>query len=162
MSSSVSVTDTSENHYDSGSDSDDDEEDQKSTAESRFSYFSIKSSTAADKADKAVKFANTVTCLQVHITLMKRMTIMMMTVQSSLKWRAALLRGRKRRSRPSLTDEDVSFLTTNTLFSEVDIRSACQWGDGVMPKLVSMICLFSVQTSENGGESSSWIVQTEC
>ena len=39
MSSSVSVTDTSENHYDSGSDSDDDEEDQKSTAESRFSYF---------------------------------------------------------------------------------------------------------------------------
>ena len=87
---------------------------------------------------------------------------MMMTVQSSLKWRAALLRGRKRRSRPSLTDEDVSFLTTNTLFSEVDIRSACQWGDGVMPKLMSMICLFSVQTSENGGESSSWIVQTEC
>ena len=66
MSSSVSVTDTSENHYDSGSDSDDDEEDQKSTAESRFSYFSIKSSTAADKADKAVKFANTVTCLQVR------------------------------------------------------------------------------------------------
>ena len=61
----------------------------------------------------------------------------MMTVQSSLKWRAALLRGRKRRSRPSLTDEDVSFLTTNTLFSEVDIRSACQCGDGVMPKLMS-------------------------
>ena len=77
MSSSVSVTDTSENHYDSGSDSDDDEDDQKSTAESRFSYFSIKSSTAADKADKAVKFANTVTCLQVHITLIKRMIVMM-------------------------------------------------------------------------------------
>ena len=65
---------------------------------------------------------------------------MMMTVQSSLKWRAALLRGRKRRSRPSLTDEDVSFLTTNTLFSEVDIRSSPQCGDGVMPKLMSMIC----------------------
>ena len=139
MSSSVSVTDTSENHYDSGSDSDDEEEDQKSTAESRFSYFSIKSSTAADKADKAVKFANTVTCLQVHITLMQMMIVndMMMTVQSSLKWRAALLRGRKRRSRPSLTDEDVSFLTTNTLFSEVDIRSSPQCDDGVMLKLMS-------------------------
>lgn len=79
---------------------------------------------------------------------MRMMTVMIMTVQSSLKWRAALLRGRKRRSRPSLTDEDVSFLTTNTLFSEVDIRSACHCGNALLPKSMStydMFCLLKLQ-----------------
>ena len=93
------------NNDESDDNSDEEDEDDKKSTTSKFSYFSINSSKSSAARKKNNKFANYVTC-----------------VQTSLKWKAALLRGRARRAQPSLTDEDVSFLTSNTFFSETDIR----------------------------------------
>ena len=76
-------------------------------------------------------------------------------VQSSLKWRAALLSSRRRKATPVLTDEDVSFLVTNTSFSEVDIR---EWfrefimdcPDGVLTKEKVLSMLMFILPRENG------------
>ena len=116
---------------DSGSEDDDDN---RSRASSKFSYFSIKSSES-ESVKKNSKFSNYVT-----------------SVQASLKWKAALLRGRRQRAAPILTDEDVNFLTTNTFFSEVDIRYLDSW----------IVLKVQLQLPENGGENLQWTVRMEC
>ena len=60
------------------------EDEEKSVASSKFSYFSINSSVSERTArkKKQTKFSNYVVC-----------------VQSSLKWKAALFRGRSRRAK---------------------------------------------------------------
>ena len=60
------------------------EDEEKSVASSKFSYFSINSSVSerTAKKKKQTKFSNYVVC-----------------VQSSLKWKAALFRGRNRRAK---------------------------------------------------------------
>lgn len=69
-----------------------------------FSYFSIDSS-----GDEEEEVAPTVSTL---FSCMK----------SSLRWKASLLRRRERKSKPELTEEDLDFLTTNTNYSEEEIR----------------------------------------
>jgi len=119
---------------DSGSEDDDDN---RSRASSKFSYFSIKSSES-ESVKKNSKFSNYVT-----------------SVQASLKWKAALLRGRRQRAAPILTDEDVNFLTTNTFFSEVDIREwwrefTMDCPDGMLTKEKVLSMLTFILPRDNG------------
>ena len=69
-----------------------------------FSYFSIASSS--DEEDKP-GFSTILSCMK-----------------SSMRWKASLLKKRERESKPELTEEDIKFLTTNTNYSEEEIR---QW-----------------------------------
>ena len=99
------VDQLSNNNGETDEDSDNDNEDDKKSTSSRFSYFSINSSKSETTSKrKNNKFANYVTC-----------------VQTSLKWKAALLRGRQRRAQPSLTDEDVKGLFLNDVITNLSL-----------------------------------------
>ena len=103
---------------------------------STFSYYSMASTVKAVTAQHG--FSNYAFC-----------------VQSSLKWRAALLSRRRRKARPVLTEEDLEFLVDNTSFSEDAIK---EWfrefimdcPDGVLTKEKVLSMLMIILPRENG------------
>lgn len=103
---------------------------------STFSYYSMASTVKAVTAPHG--FSNYAFC-----------------VQSSLKWRAALLSRRRRKASPVLSEEDLEFLVDNTSFSADAIK---EWfrefimdcPDGVLTKEKVLSMLMIILPRENG------------
>ena len=113
------------------------EEEPESYTCSTFSYYSM-TSTVKAVTSASLGFSNYAFC-----------------VQSSLKWRAALLSKRRRKATPVLSEEDVAFLVDNTSFTEDAIR---EWfrefimdcPDGLLTKEKVLSMLMIILPRENG------------